>query len=335
LQKILKKMRIAINGLGRIGKLVLRLLSEQDDMQLVAVNDPMPSEILKNLLKYDTVHGPFAGFEKCTEDSLKIKGKKIALFHEKSPANLPWRDYDVDCVIEASGMFKTRQALEQHLASGAKKVLLSQPSADLLDRTIVIGVNEHELQSSDTIVSNASCTTNCLAPILKVLHEKFGIRKAFFNTVHPFTNNQSLMDGAHADPRRSRSAFCNIIPTTSTAVGALTQVMRELAGKIDGFATRVPVTLGSYIEITAHLEKQVNVEEINREYFKAVDKFPKGILEYCTDPIVSSDIIGNRHSAIFDSLCTRVLGGDMVQMVVWYDNETAYSQRVTELLSLL
>jgi len=292
----------------------------------------MPAHVLENLLKYDTIHGRFQKFKYHRDGGIYVGDKCVALSHETSPATIPWHKYDVDCVIEASGMFKTRAALQQHIGSGARRVLLSQPSADALDRSVVIGINEYLLSANDTIISNASCTTNCLAPVLKVLCDEFSLQKAFFNTVHPFTNNQSLMDGPHADLRRSRSAFCNIIPTTSTAVDALKPVMPELTGKVDGFATRVPVALGSYIEISALLGKQATVESINEAFVKAAANLPTGIMEYCQDPIVSSDIIGNTHSAIIDSLCTKVLGGDFAQVLAWYDNETAYSNRLIDVL---
>ncbi|MDP4210305.1 MAG: type I glyceraldehyde-3-phosphate dehydrogenase [Bacteroidota bacterium] len=325
-------IRVGINGVGRIGKLVFRLLNESEKFELVAVNDPMPPEILKTLLRYDTIHGKFADIEQPNKNLFVVNGKEIALSHEYSPELIPWHKYGVDCVIEASGKFKTRQALERHIQSGAKRVMLSQPSDDDLDSIIVLGVNEETLSPNDRIISNASCTTNCLAPLIKTIDNSFGLQNAFFNTVHPFTNNQSLMDGPHPDPRRSRSAFCNIIPTTSTAVKALKKVMPEMQDRIDGFATRVPVPLGSYIEITAQLDQNVTKEIVNNSFLEASKKFRKGILEYCSDPIVSSDIIGNSNSAIFDSLCTKVLGNNFVQVLAWYDNETAYSNRIVDLI---
>jgi glyceraldehyde 3-phosphate dehydrogenase len=326
-------IRVGINGVGRIGKLVFRLLTESSEFELVAVNDPMPLSILKNLLKYDTIHGKFDTIDDIENHCFVVNGRKIAFTHFTSPEQIPWHEYNVDCVIEASGKFKTRAALEKHLTGGAKRVLLTQPADDELDSTIVLGVNEQILKPTDIIISNASCTTNCLAPLIKVLDESFGLDRAFFNTVHPFTNNQSLMDGPHPDPRRSRSAFGNIIPTTSTAVNALIKIMPEFADRINGFATRVPVPLGSYIEITAQLKSNTTIVELNAAFKTASENYPKGILEYCVDPVVSSDIIGNSNSAIFDSLCTKILGGNFVQVLAWYDNETAYSQRIVDLLS--
>jgi glyceraldehyde 3-phosphate dehydrogenase len=325
-------IKIGINGVGRIGKLIVRILSESDTFELVAVNDPMPLDILKTLLTYDTIHGRYTAIDSWGDEAFYIKGKKVAVTHFKSPEQIPWSSYGVDCVIEASGKFKTRKQLEKHRTGGAKRVLLSQPSDGDLDRSIVIGVNEQILLPEDVIISNASCTTNCLAPLIKVLDESFGLEKAFFNTVHPFTNNQSLMDGPHPDPRRSRSAFSNIIPTTSTAVVALKRVMPKMEHKIDGFATRVPVSIGSYIEISALLKRNTSVNEINQVFEQVSKQYGGRIIEYCADPIVSSDIIGNNHSSIFDSLCTKVLGGNFAQILAWYDNETAYSYRIVDLL---
>jgi glyceraldehyde 3-phosphate dehydrogenase len=331
-KKLEMAVRIGINGVGRIGKLVFRLLTASDKFDLVAVNDPMPLSTLKTLLKHDTLHGRYNAIDDSDESKLIVNGREIAVSHFTSPEQIPWQQYNVDCVIESSGQFKTRRQLEKHLVGGAKRVLLSQPAEDNLDRTIVMGVNDHILLPGDVIISNASCTTNCLAPLIKVLADTFGIEKTFFNTVHPFTNNQSLMDGPHSDPRRSRSAFCNIIPTTSTAVKSLKTVMPEMVDKIDGFATRVPVPIGSYIEISAQLSRKTDVKEINKAFYEASKKYGKQIIEYSTEPLVSSDITGNSHSAIFDSLCTKVLGGDFVQVLAWYDNETAYSHRIVDLL---
>jgi glyceraldehyde 3-phosphate dehydrogenase len=328
-------IKIGINGCGRIGKLLVRLLAASEEFEITIINDPMPASVLVNLLRYDSQHGRFEGINGCGDDFIEIGSSKIALLHKRTPKEIPWGDFSVDCVLEASGMFKTRAALEMHLVSGAKKVVLCQPSDDRLDGTIVIGVNDYLLQPEHSIISNSSCTTNCVAPLLKVLNEEFGVEKAFFNTVHPYTNNQSLHDGPHNDLRRSRAALCNIIPTTSTAVVSLQKVMLELAGRVDGLATRVPVSLGAYVEITALLQQNVTVDNVNQLFqFNATGSM-KGIIEYCSDPIVSTDIIGNPHSAIFDSLCTKVIGGNFVQLLAWYDNETGYSYRIVDLIKKL
>jgi glyceraldehyde 3-phosphate dehydrogenase len=329
------KIKIGINGCGRIGKLLIRILADSDRFEVVVVNDPMPTATLYNLLKFDSLHGRFENIDRATKDSLLINGREIIVYHELKPENIPWGKHGIDCVLEASGQFKTRASLEKHLRDTVKKVVLCQPADGIIDRTIVHGVNENTLQPNDTIISNASCTTNCIAPILKVLNDTFGIDKAFFNTVHPYTNNQSLHDGPHDDPRRSRAALCNIIPTTSSAVEPLKIVMPELSGKIDGFATRVPVPLGSYIEITACLLKKASIENINSAFKKASATYLKGIIEYSEDPLVSTDIIGNRNSAIFDSLTTKVIGDQFAQVLAWYDNETGYSNRVVDLLEIV
>lgn len=327
--------KIGINGCGRIGKLLIRMLSRCPEFELVVINDPMPSETLLHLLRFDTLHGRFEATAGDRPDSIVIDDQIVDILHESLPENIPWGTYGVDCVLEASGKFRTTTKLKQHLASGAKKVILCQPSLDEIQNTIVMGVNDHLVRRSDTILSNASCTTNCIAPLLKVLHEKYEVKRAFFNTVHPYTSNQTLHDGPHIDPRRSRAALGNIIPTTSTAVEALNKVLPSLSGRIDGFATRVPVPLGSYVEITAQLKHSTSVESINAAFKEAAEHKMKGIIEYCTDPVVSSDIIGNSHSAVFDALCTKVIGGDFIQVLAWYDNETAYSQRVIDLLRAL
>jgi glyceraldehyde 3-phosphate dehydrogenase len=328
-------VKIGLNGCGRIGKLLLRILSESDKFEVVAINDPMPANILFNLLKYDSLHGKFDKLIDYKQDAIFLNNKKIALFHETDPIKIPWQDYGVSCVLEASGQFKTRESLEKHLSATVRKVILCQPADGIIDRTIVLGVNENCLLPIDTIISNASCTTNCIAPVLKVLNDKYGIEKAFFNTVHPYTNNQSLHDGPHVDLRRSRAALCNIIPTTSSAVKPLKLVLPELSGKIDGFATRVPVPLGAYIEITAILNNNTTLENLNAEFKQASENHLKGIIEYSDDPLVSTDIIGNDHSAVFDALSTKVIGGNFVQVLAWYDNETGYSNRVVDLLGVV
>ena len=329
------KKRVGINGLGRIGKLVLRTLLEQDSVELVAINDPIPTESILHLLKFDSVHGRYKSSISIENNNLKINNKTIAVFHEKTPTSIPWNELGVEYVIEASGEFKSADTLKLHLEAGAKNVILCQPANGGIDRTVVIGVNEETISIDDTIISNASCTTNCIAPLLKVLNDTFGVTKAFFNTVHPSTNNQSLLDGHHNDIRRSRAAMCNIIPTTSSAVGVIDLVLPVLSGKIDGFATRVPITIGSYVEIVASLKTETTIADIHQAFkFASLHEY-NGIIEFADDALVSSDIIGNTNSAIYDSLSTKLIDGDLVQILAWYDNETGYANRIVDLLEII
>jgi len=329
------KKRVGINGLGRIGKLVLRTLLEQDSVELVAINDPIPTDSIIHLLKFDSVHGKFNGLISVDNDNIIVNNKSIAVFHEKSPKLIPWNELGVEYVVEASGEFKSADTLKLHLEAGAKNVILCQPAIGGIDRTVVIGVNEETLSKTDTLISNASCTTNCIAPLLKVLNDSFGVSKAFFNTVHPSTNNQSLLDGHHNDVRRSRAAMCNIIPTTSSAVGVIDLVLPQLAGCVDGFATRVPITIGSYVEIVATLNTKTTIEAINQAFkFASLIEY-KGIIEYTDEALVSSDIIGNSHSAIYDALSTKLIDGNFVQILAWYDNETGYANRIVDLLEII
>ncbi len=328
-------VKIGINGCGRIGKLLVRLLASSDNFEIVAINDPMPSNTLVNLLRYDSQHGQFRDIRLVDTDTLSIGSQQVTLLHETKPDKIPWGKYGVECVLEASGKFKTYFELEKHIKSGASKVILCQPADDQLDFTVVIGVNETQLKPEHSIISNASCTTNCIAPVLEILNANFGIDKAFFNTVHPYTNNQSLHDGPHDDPRRSRAALCNIIPTTSSAVIPLQIVLPTLTGRVDGFATRVPVPLGAYVEFSVLLNTNVTFEKLNQVFQNESLGRMKNIVEYCSDPIVSTDIVGSPFSAIFDSLCTKVVGGNFVQILAWYDNESGYSHRVIDLLKFL
>jgi glyceraldehyde 3-phosphate dehydrogenase len=327
--------RIGINGLGRIGKMVLRTILDRDQVELVAINDLIPIDSIVHLLKYDSVHGQYKRSITIQNDNLIIKNKSIAVYHEKTPATIPWIELGVEYVIEASGEFKSADTLKLHLEAGAKKVILCQPAIGGIDRTVVIGVNENTIKKTDTIISNASCTSNCVAPLLKVLDDEFGVSKAFFNTVHPSTNNQSLLDGHHNDLRRSRAAMCNIIPTTSSAVGIIDLVLPQLSGRVNGFATRVPITIGSYVEIVATLQNNTTIEKIHQAFKKASRKTYKGIIEYSDEALVSSDIIGNSSSAIYDALSTKLIDGNFVQILAWYDNETAYAHRIVDLLEIL
>lgn len=330
-------IRIGINGIGRIGKLVFRLVHRRDDMEVVAINDPMPTETLAYLLKYDSVHGSFSRDISLgeTPNQLHVNGYSLRKYAARDPQNIPWHDHDVDVVIDSSGEFVNRSMLQRHLKPGVKKVILSCPPDEALDNMVVIGVNEDTLKPQHKIISNASCTTNCIAPVLKVLDDRFGIDRAFMNTVHPYTNSQRVLDAPHRDLRRARSAGVNIIPTTTSAIKAVGELMPALKGRFDGFASRVPVSDGSFVELNAILKKKTTREEINSLLEQASLNEMRGIIEYCSDPIVSKDIIGNPHSAIFDSLCTKVLGDNYVQLLVWYDNEFGYSNRLVELVELV
>jgi glyceraldehyde 3-phosphate dehydrogenase len=329
------KIRIGINGFGRIGKLVFRLMLQNKNFEVIGINDTAEINTLAHLLKYDSAHGPFQRTVEVQGENLIINGKPIMIFHENLPANIPRTMRGADIVIESSGIFLTREILAGHLESGAKKVILTCPPKNALDKTIIIGINENTLSENDSIISNASCTANSVAPMLKILHEKFGIVQAFMNTVHPATNNQRLIDAPHKDLRRSRTALTNIIPTTSTAIPIIIELMPFLKEKFNGLATRVPVEDGSLIEITAQLSSQVTAEEINKAFYDASNDTLKNIVQYCSDPIVSSDVIGNPHSLVFDSLLTKVLSGNFVQVIGWYDNEYGYSNRVVDLAKII
>ena len=318
--------------MGRIGKVVFRILSEREEFKIVGINDLMDIGTLVHLIRYDSTHGRFGGQLQAGEGQIIVNGEAVKVSCCADPDHIPWNNWEADIVLESSGRFTTRPLLEQHLHAGAKKVILSCPSKGPLDRTVIIGVNDHELSPQDRIVSNASCTTNCLAPVLMLLEKHFGIDRAFMNTVHPFTNNQVILDAPHKDLRRARTAGVNIIPTTSTAIEALTHVMPELKDRFDGLAVRVPVHDGSLIEINAILKEKTTVEALNRMLKSASETSLKNILAYTDDPIVSVDIIGDPHSTIVDGLSTKVLGGNFVQLIVWYDNETGYSNRIVDLM---
>lgn len=330
-------IRIGINGFGRIGKLVFRLMAQRNDMEVVAVNDPMLLKTLVHLLKYDSVHGRYGQDIQGDEASgmLAVNGKKIKKYAHYQPSKIPWGDHQVDIVIESSGIFLTRDGLNGHLQAGAGKVVLTCPAKEKLDAMVVIGVNEQLLSPVHRLISNASCTTNCVAPVLKVLNERWGVDRAFMNTVHPYTNSQNVMDAPHQDLRRARCANENIIPTTTSAIRAVKEIMPELQDRFDGFATRVPVSDGSFVELCLVLKDSAGREEINSHFQQLAAGQMKGILEYCIDPVVSKDIVGNPHSAVFDALSTRVLGGNFVQVIAWYDNEYAYSSRVVDLVRLV
>jgi glyceraldehyde 3-phosphate dehydrogenase len=325
-------INIGINGFGRIGKVVYRILGDYPEIKVVGINDLMDVKTLVHLLKFDSTHGKFIGTVEEGYECIYVDGQKVVITHFPDPQDIPWKELKVDYVMESSGRFTSKVLLNKHILAGARKVILSSPPQDKLDRCVVMSVNDHELIKDDKIISNASCTTNCLAPVLKILDEHFGIDRAFMNTVHPFTNNQAIIDAPHKDLRRGRNAGTNIIPTTTTAIAALTSVMPEMKDRFDGLAVRVPVHDGSLIEICAILKRSVTVDEVNRTMKKAADSKYRGILSYTEDPVVSSDIIGDPHSAIFDALSTRVLGGNYIQLIVWYDNESGYSHRVIDLM---
>ena len=333
-------VKVAINGFGRIGRAVARIISAKaGDIEVVAINDLSDTKSLAHLFKYDTVMGPWPGTVEAKDDSLIVDGKAIKVLAIRNPAELPWGDMGVDVVVEATGIFRERESAKggygDHLKAGAKKVVLTVPAKDDIDATIVLGVNDEQLTADVKCVSNASCTTNCLAPVAKVLHETFGIENGLMTTVHAYTNDQNVADMIHSDMRRARAAAMNIIPTTTGAAKAVGKVIPELNGKLDGFALRVPVPDGSCVDLVVKLKKKVTADEVNAAIKKAADGELKGILEYCDEPIVSSDIIQNPASSVFDSLCTMVMDGNMLKIVSWYDNEWGYSNRTVDIIEKL
>ena len=329
-------MRIGINGFGRIGRSVFRVLNNRDDIDVVAINDIFDKDALTYLLKYDTVMGRFPGDISLDSDILSAGNQKVKLIAERVPEELPWGELGVDIVIESTGIFRMKSQLESHLNAGAKKVILTVPAKDEIDYTVVLGVNDGGLKPEHRIVSNASCTTNCLAPMAKVLNESFGIELGVINTIHAYTNDQRLADVPHSDWRRSRAAAENVIPTTTGAARAVGVVLPELNGKLDGIAMRVPVPDGSVVDFNVRIKVDVTVDQVNDAVKSASESGSlKNILEYSTLPVVSSDIIGNSHSSIFDAPFTRVIEGNYIKTLNWYDNEWGYSNRVVDLVSLL
>ncbi|MDO9512049.1 MAG: type I glyceraldehyde-3-phosphate dehydrogenase [Bacteroidales bacterium] len=326
--------KIAINGFGRIGRLTFRALLAKDGVEVVAINDLTDSKTLAHLLKYDSIHGRFPGQVAVDGDFLVVNNHKIRIFAERDPANLPWKEYGIDIVAECTGVFRTREKMSKHLTAGARKVVLSVPSdsKDDVDLTVVLGVNSDLLKPEHKLISNASCTTNCLAPIAKVMNDKFGIVRGLMNTIHSYTNDQIILDAPHKDLRRARAAAMSIIPTKTGAAKAVGLVIPELDGKLDGFAMRVPTPDGSVIDLTLELENAATKEEIHAAMKEASEGKMKGVLEFCVDPIVSIDIVGNTHSSIYDSLLTMVSGGKFVKIVSWYDNEVGYSSRLADLV---
>jgi glyceraldehyde 3-phosphate dehydrogenase len=331
-------VKVGINGFGRIGRLVFRVMAQKPEkFDVVAINDMFDADMLGYMLKYDSTQGRFPGKVVAKQGVLVVNGKEIPVLSEKDPAKLPWGKLGVDVVIESTGKF-TAKAVEgkpgydSHLAAGAKRVLLSAPAKDKPDATIVLGVNDNLLNASMKTISNASCTTNSLAPVCKVLHEKFGIVKGLMTTVHAYTNDQAILDMPYKDKRRGRAAAVNIVPSTTGAAKALGEVFPPLKGKLHGYALRVPVPTGSITDLTFLSAKKTSIEEINEAIREAAEGPMKGIIEYITDPIVSSDIVGNPHSSLFDSTNTIVLDNDMVKVTMWYDNEWGYSSRTADLV---
>jgi glyceraldehyde 3-phosphate dehydrogenase len=328
-------VRVGLNGFGRIGRTVFRILHQRDDVEVVAINDLFDNDQLAYLLKYDTVMGVFPDEVRVEGDSMFAGGKEIAMTSQPDPAQIPWKAMGVDYVIECTGVFRNREPLAKHLAAGARKVILTVPAKDEIDATIVLGVNEDTLRPEHRIVSNASCTTNCLAPLAKILDQTFGIEEGFISTVHAYTNGQRLADVPHKDLRRSRAAAENIIPTTTGAARAVGMVLPELKGKLDGLALRVPVPDGSVVDLVCRLKQSATRDEVNGAVRQAAEGPMSRIVEYSEAPLVSSDIVGNPHSSIFDALSTTTAGDGYVKVVSWYDNEWGYSNRVVDLLDHL
>jgi len=324
-------INIAINGFGRIGRRVFRLLKDYENIQVVAINDLANAKTLSHLLKYDSIHGVFKGTVSHSENQIIVNNRTIDLLNHRHPKDINWAPYNIDFVIESTGKFKTKADLEHHLINGAKRVILSVPPIEDDIKTIVIGVNDDSLDGSETIISNASCTTNNAAPMIDIINTLCGINQAYITTVHSYTTDQSLHDQPHPDLRRARAAGQSIVPTTTGAAKALTKIFPELSNVIGGCGIRVPVANGSLTDITFNVKKTVSIEEINKAFKNASKHQYKGILEYTEDPIVSIDIVGNSHSCIFDSQMTSVIG-NMIKIIGWYDNETGYSNRIIDLI---
>jgi len=329
-------MNIAINGFGRIGRSIYRIITSRTNHKVVAINDLSEANALAYLLKYDTVMGNFEGEVNIKDDKLFSPNQEVKILSEPDPSKLPWGENKIDIVIEATGIFRTKEQIQKHLNAGAKKVILTVPAKDEIDYTVVLGVNEGGINENHNIISNASCTTNCLAPMAKIIHENFKIVKGVMNTIHAYTNDQRLADVPHKDLRRSRAAAENIIPTSTGAAKAVGKVLPDLEGKLDGIACRVPVPDGSAVDLFVEVEKQINIEELNEIIkFKSQTDRLKNILEYSESPIVSTDIIGNSKSSIYDPSGTNVISGKYLRTLNWYDNEWGYSNRVVDLVNLL
>lgn len=330
------KPTVAINGFGRVGRTVARLGLQSGEFDIVAVNDLSTAEALAYAFRYDSIHGRYPGTVEVSGDHLTIDGDRFVVLSEPDPSKLPWASLGVDYVVESSGKFRRLADLEKHISAGAQRVLLTVPCKDRLDATVVLGVNDHVVTKDARIISSASCTTNCAAPIVKVLHDAFGVRRGLLTTIHAYTSDQRLIDAPHpGDLRRSRNAATNIVPTSTGAARAIGQVIPELAGRLDGVAMRVPVADGSVVDLTVELEGDATPDAIREAMKGAASTSLLGILEYCDAPIVSSDIIGNRHSSIFDAPLTQVIDGNLAKVVSWYDNEVGYCSRVADLIRRL
>lgn len=329
----MENIKVAINGFGRIGRITFRALLNKSNVEVVAINDLTDIKTLVHLLKYDSTQGKFNGQISYTDSTIIVNGKTISVTAERDPANLPWAKHNIDVVLESTGIFIDPAGAGKHLTAGAKKVVISAPAKGDIT-TVVLGVNEEVLATAGDIVSNASCTTNCLAPIAKVLNDTFGMKSGYITTIHAYTSDQNILDAPHKDLRRARSAAVSIIPTTTGAAKAVGLVLPELKGKLDGIAMRVPTPTGSLTDLVAQLDRDVTVEEVNAAMKAASEGSMKGILEYTEDPIVSIDIVGNPHSSIFDSTMTSVMG-NTVKVLAWYDNEAGYSNRAADLISTI
>ena len=323
-------VKVAINGFGRIGRLIMRLGYEELD--IVAINDLTDAKTLAHLLKHDSVHGKFEAKVEAKEGAISVDGKDIKIFSEKDPEKLPWKELGVEVVAECTGIFRKKEDAEKHIKAGAKKVILSAPGKGEIS-SVVLGVNDAALKSGDAVIDNASCTTNCLAPVVKVLHDNFTIKRGFMTTVHAYTADQRLLDAPHKDLRRAKAAAINIVPTTTGASKAVGKVIPDMQGKLGGMAIRVPVPDGSLVDLVVEVEKETTAEEINKAMKEASEGYLKGILEYSEEPLVSSDIVGNTHSSIFDAMSTAVMEGTLVKVLSWYDNEAGYAKRMVDLLA--
>ncbi|MGK7391690.1 MAG: type I glyceraldehyde-3-phosphate dehydrogenase [Candidatus Cyclobacteriaceae bacterium M2_1C_046] len=326
-------IKVAINGFGRIGRITFKALLAKDNVEVVAVNDLTDTKTLAHLLKYDSAHGRFNGTVESKDNAIVVNGKEIRVYAEKDPAQLPWGDLGIDVVLESTGRFTDETGAGKHITAGAKKVVISAPAKGNIP-TVVLGVNSDSLKGDEKIISNASCTTNCLAPVAKVLHEKFGIESGYITTVHAYTADQQLQDAPHSDLRRARAAAVSIVPTSTGAAKAVGLVLPELKGKLDGIAMRVPVPTGSCTDLVVRLNKEVTAEEVNAAMKEASENELKGIMEYTEDPIVSADVIGNTYSSIFDAQLTSA-NGKLVKVVSWYDNEAGYSSRSADLIAMM
>lgn len=327
----MKKIRVAINGFGRIGRIATRAILKNKNLDLVAVNDLADTTTLAYLFKYDSVHGKFNGTVSADEKNIVINGNSVKIFASKDPLTLPWKDLNIDVVVESTGLFLSEEEAGKHIKAGAKKVIISAPPKGKGIKTVVVGVNENTLDGTERIISNASCTTNCSAPMVKILDEIWGIEEGYLSTIHAYTSDQRLHDSPHKDLRRARAAAVSIIPTSTGAARAITKIFPHLAGKLDGMAFRVPVPSGSLTDLTCTLKKPASKEEINAAFKKYAENSLKNTLEYSDEPLVSADIVGNTHSCIFDSQLTSAFG-KMVKIVGWYDNEAGYSHRIADLI---